>query len=192
MSNGTTATPAIPRALETYPSAADSDLAADLALRVQLEPFNALATGIFLLAIVHTFAAARFTRSRTACSTTTTGGARTRPTGVAQPARRGAPLPRRSRGGLRPVGGACSWSPSRAYAGWDAAEHYFNDTVNYTEPLFVVVIMALASTRPVIGLRRGGRCGAWRLGGGHAGRVVGRDPDRSARCSARSSPSRRR
>ena len=31
------------------------------------------------------------------------------------------------------------------------ATHYFNDTVNYTEPLFVVVIMALASSRPVVG-----------------------------------------
>ena len=29
--------------------------------------------------------------------------------------------------------------------------HYLNDTVIYTEPLFVVVIMALASTRPVVG-----------------------------------------
>jgi hypothetical protein len=36
------------------------------------------------------------------------------------------------------------------YAGWDAAKHYINDQVNYTEPLFVVVIMTLASTRPVI------------------------------------------
>ena len=39
-----------------------------------------------------------------------------------------------------------------AYAGWGRATHYLNDTVNYTEPLFVIVIMALASTRPVIGL----------------------------------------
>ena len=37
------------------------------------------------------------------------------------------------------------------YQGWETARHYINDTVNYTEPLFVVVIMALASTRPVIG-----------------------------------------
>jgi hypothetical protein len=37
------------------------------------------------------------------------------------------------------------------YVGWESAKHYFNDTVNYTEPMFVVVIMALASTRPVIG-----------------------------------------
>ena len=37
------------------------------------------------------------------------------------------------------------------YAGWATATHYVNDTVVYTEALFVVVIMALASTRPVIG-----------------------------------------
>ena len=50
----------IPRPLETYPSAADQSLAAELAARVHLEPFNALATGVFLLAILHAFAAARF------------------------------------------------------------------------------------------------------------------------------------
>ncbi|MGE3511848.1 MAG: putative Na+/H+ antiporter, partial [Vicinamibacterales bacterium] len=57
------------------------------------------------------------------------------------------------------------------YGGWEIAKHYVNDTVNYTEPLFVVVIMALASTRPVIvfaqaALRRvaaagGGTPAAW-------------------------------
>ena len=36
------------------------------------------------------------------------------------------------------------------YAGWHTAAGYFNGTVNYTEPLFVIVIMALASTRPII------------------------------------------
>jgi hypothetical protein len=48
-----------------------------------------------------------------------------------------------------------------AYAGWGAARHYVSETVNYTEPLFVVVIMALASTRPVIGSPNQ-PCGAWR------------------------------
>jgi hypothetical protein len=37
------------------------------------------------------------------------------------------------------------------YEGWGTARHYLNDTVNYTEPLFVVVIMSLASTRPIVG-----------------------------------------
>ena len=36
--------------------------------------------------------------------------------------------------------------------GWDTATHYLNGTVNFTEPLFVVVIMAIASTRPVVEL----------------------------------------
>lgn len=57
------------------------------------------------------------------------------------------------------------------YASWVSAVHYISETVNYTEPLFVVVVMALASTRPVIGfaesaLRRvadagGGTPAAW-------------------------------
>ncbi len=49
------------------------------------------------------------------------------------------------------MGRACCSPPSRRTRGWEAAKHYFSDTVNYTEPLFVVVIMALASTRPVVG-----------------------------------------
>src|SRR5688500_116941 len=50
----------IPRALDTYLSAVHQSLAADLVMRVQMEPFNALATAVCLLAIIHTFAAARF------------------------------------------------------------------------------------------------------------------------------------
>ncbi len=36
--------------------------------------------------------------------------------------------------------------------GWGTTADYFNHTVVYTEPLFVVVIMALAATRPIVGL----------------------------------------
>jgi hypothetical protein len=39
--------------------------------------------------------------------------------------------------------------------GWETASHYINGTVDYTEPLFVVIIMALASTRPVVGFAEG-------------------------------------
>jgi hypothetical protein len=42
------------------------------------------------------------------------------------------------------------------YRGWEEAKHYVNDTVNYTEPIFVVVIMVLASTRPVMTLAEAG------------------------------------
>src|SRR5437870_1707119 len=60
MPEQTTGATELPRAVESYPSAADQSLAAELAGRVRFEPFNALATGVFLLAILHTFAAARF------------------------------------------------------------------------------------------------------------------------------------
>jgi hypothetical protein len=36
--------------------------------------------------------------------------------------------------------------------GWETAKHYTNDTVVYTEPLFVVVIMTIASSRPIVSL----------------------------------------
>ena len=52
-----------------------------------------------------------------------------------------------------------------ASVGWDTTRHYLNDTVNYTEPLFVVVIMALASTRPIINLAEGGMRRIAGLGG---------------------------
>jgi hypothetical protein len=37
-----------------------------------------------------------------------------------------------------------------SFRGWSGVKAYLQDTVNYTEPLFVVVIMALAATRPVL------------------------------------------
>ncbi|HET7538008.1 MAG TPA: putative Na+/H+ antiporter, partial [Candidatus Didemnitutus sp.] len=59
------------------------------------------------------------------------------------------------------------------HKGLDTAVHYFNETVTYNEAVFVVVIMALASTRPVLLLAEncmrvvagfgGGRPWAWWL-----------------------------
>jgi hypothetical protein len=59
------------------------------------------------------------------------------------------------------------------YKGWPAAEEYVSHGVVFTEPMFVVVIMCIASTRPVLrfaeqGLRMfanlgGGRPAAWWL-----------------------------
>jgi hypothetical protein len=141
----------IPRPLESYASAADQSLAAELAARLHVEPFNGLATGVFLLAIVHTFAAARLTA--VAHRVQHAHDAKARAEG-----RPPAPIVKAELlhflGEVEVVFGL--WAVALlgitgAYAGWEGAKHYFNDTVNYTEPLFVVVIMALASTRPVIG-----------------------------------------
>jgi hypothetical protein len=49
--------------------------------------------------------------------------------------------------------------------GFDTVIDYFNRTVNYTEPIFVVVIMALASTRPVVALAESGLRRVAALGG---------------------------
>jgi hypothetical protein len=56
-----------------------------------------------------------------------------------------------------------------AVRGWETATHYVNDTVNYTEPLFVVVIMALASTRPIVNFAEGALRRLAALGGGTPG-----------------------
>lgn len=151
MSDGQTGTQEIPRALETYPSAADQSLAAELVARVQLEPFNAVATGVFLLAILHTFAAARFARlaHRVQHRHDDRERAHGRP-----------PTPSFAAEMLHFLGevevvfglwAVVLLGATTAYAGWESAKHYVNGTVNYTEPLFVVVIMALASTRPIVG-----------------------------------------
>src|SRR5688500_1214091 len=50
-----------PRPLAEYPATAGQSLGQILAGRVEIEPFNAVATAIFAAAILHTFAAARFT-----------------------------------------------------------------------------------------------------------------------------------
>jgi hypothetical protein len=176
-SDDTTAITAIPRALESYPSGADQTLAADLAMRVQVEPFNALATGVFVLAILHTFAAARFARlaHRVQHRHDEEAQAHGRP---ASPSLRAEAL--HFLGEVEVVFGL--WAvvllvATTAYAGWEAARHYVSETVNYTEPLFVVVIMALASTRPVIGFCRvdPATCGGcwWR----DTCRMVGSHPD---------------
>ena len=140
-----------PRALESYPTSADQTLAADLAARVQAEPFNAIATGVFFLAILHTFSAARFTRLAHKMQHRHDDEAR---------ALGRQPRPSVSAevlhffGEIEVVFGL--WAvvlilAATAYAGWETAKHYVGETVNYTEPLFVVVIMALAATRPIVG-----------------------------------------
>ena len=163
----------LPRALASYPDPSGSPLYAVLLERVRIEPFNAIAAAIFALAIVHTFAAVRFVRYTHHVQHV--HDERAREVGRAPtPSVRAELL--HFLGEIEVVFGL--WAivlliAMTAYAGWDIAKHYFNVGVNYTEPLFVVVIMALAGIRPIIafaeaGLRRVaslGRCtpAAWWL-----------------------------
>jgi hypothetical protein len=116
-----------------------------------LDPFNLIATAIFFLAIVHTFAAPWFARlahriQHRADEQAHAAGRRPMPSVPAEVMH--------FLGEVEVVFGL--WAVVLAIVmtaskGWHATTHYLNDTVNYTEPLFVVVIMALASTRPIVG-----------------------------------------
>lgn len=138
-----------PRPLDTYPPAG-ATLIETLSDRIAVEPFNAIATGIFVLAVLHTFAAARFTRL--AHSLQHRHDERCRAEG-----RR--PVPSVAAellhflGEVEVVFGL--WAVVLAVVmtlrlGWDTTTDYVNTTTNFTEALFVVVIMALASTRPIV------------------------------------------
>jgi hypothetical protein len=139
-----------PRALTDYPDLTSETLLHALAERVRLEPFNGVATAVFVFAILHTFAAPRFTalahRVQVRHDARALGaGQELRPSLAAEVLH--------FFGEVEVVFGL--WAvvlglAMMAYAGWDTVTHYLNDTVDYTEALFVVVIMAIASTRPII------------------------------------------
>ena len=146
-----------------------------LAGRVREEPFNAVATAVFALAVVHSFFAGKFrhwahvveARHRT---------------------RLGLPAGEVGGGDDDTPREACFWGQVLHFLGevevvfglwavvlgvaiaWgkglDTAIHYLADTVNYTEAMFVVVIMALASTRPVLRLAEQALQAVASLGGG--------------------------
>jgi len=142
----------LPTPLSAYPPPSPDGLFATLAQRASQDPFNLIATAIFLLAILHTFAVARFTAL----------AHRVQHSHDEAAAREGRP-PRPSilaellhfLGEVEVVFGL--WAIVLALAilawhGFGTFTEYLNRTVNYTEPIFVVVIMALASTTPVVGL----------------------------------------
>jgi hypothetical protein len=155
-----------PRSLASYPSMPGAALLDVLRSRVDADPLNAVATLIFLLAVVHTFFAGWFTAASRRLQATHDARmiAASRP-----PAPSLAAEVLHFLGEIEVVFGL--WVVPLLIAivaahGWQIATHYVNDTVTYTEPLFVVVIMALASTRPIVGLAE-----AWvrrlaRVGGG--------------------------
>jgi hypothetical protein len=145
----------LPRALSDYPASADQSLLSLLAERIHIEPFNAMATAIFVVAILHTFATARFSALAHALQhahdrQSIAEGRSPRPSVRAEALH--------FLGEVEVVFGL--WAivliaTMTAYAGWETAKHYFTTTVNYTEPMFVVVIMALAATRPIIASAEG-------------------------------------
>jgi Na+/H+ antiporter NhaD/arsenite permease-like protein len=154
-----------PTALESYDDAEGAGMIEVLKARVAAEPFNLVATFIFLLAIIHTFLTARFRHWAHEVEHTHLEKLKKRqregPTdndGDGQPDEvsfKGQIL--HFLGEVEAVFGL--WVVVLITAltidkGWHTVVGYIDQKVNFTEPMFVVVIMAMASSRPVLRFAR--------------------------------------
>jgi hypothetical protein len=145
---------AFPPSLESYGDADATNLWEVLANRVRQEPFNLVATVLFFCAIVHTFLTHRFLAL--AHHIEERHLARVRAAGES-----GTLLPRISPaarffhflGEIEAVFGI--WIIPlvilmNLFVGHQETVNYVNHGVTFTEAIFVVVIMAIASTRPIL------------------------------------------
>ena len=141
-----------PRDIQSYDDA-DLGIVERLTHRVKAFPFNLLGTVLFVLAIAHTFLTARFReishRMEHAHEKKVEAGEARRHS-VSHGARLFHFL-----GEIEVVFGL--WCVPLLVSvislfGWSTAVDYVSHKVNYTEAMFVVVIMTLASTRPVLKL----------------------------------------
>jgi Na+/H+ antiporter NhaD/arsenite permease-like protein len=152
---------ALPRPLNSYQEAPGAPLWEVLRSRVVEEPFNAVALAIFACAILHTFFtarirhwshvveerhAARRNQRRTAVDVDADGQ-------IDEVSFPGQIL--HFLGEVEAVfglwavvlAGAITW-----FKGWPEVVLYVGERVSYNEPMFVVIIMALSATRPVLDL----------------------------------------
>ncbi len=170
----------VPRALSTYGDPAGAGVLDVLLHRAQSEPFNVVASVIFLLAIVHTFLSAKFRHWAHVAEEEHAQ----RQAARAEPERQDANedgLPDEVSfkgqvlhflGEIEAVFGI--WAVMLAgaivyYFGWPAVLGYIGHKVNFTEPMFVVVIMAIAGTRPVLRFAETCLRGLAAIGRGSAG-----------------------
>ncbi len=164
--------PLFPLPLESYGDSQLSGLWDILANRVRQMPFNLWATVIFLGAVLHTFLTKRFTHWAHVLEER---HQQKQPNAAV--ADRAAPVCMPARvlhflGEVEAVFGIwvvplvvlMTWK-----VGWHVTHNYLNKGVSYNEPLFVVVIMSLASTRPVMRLAEQSLRFFARLGGGGLG-----------------------
>ncbi|HEY1793018.1 MAG TPA: putative Na+/H+ antiporter [Opitutaceae bacterium] len=147
-----------PLPLSSYPPAAPGGLVDTLVERVRADPFNLVATGIFFLAIIHTFLTPRIRHWARKVEE------KHRHVSVSKKLtfsdEEGNEVPEVSFGGqalhflseVEAVFGI--WTVVLAIAitvckSWQTTVDYIGHRVDFTEPMFVMVIMALASTRPM-------------------------------------------
>ena len=175
---GGTAAGVLPTPLSAYPNAEGTGLSEVLRARAAFDPFNLVALAIFATAILHTFLAARIRHWAHIVE-------------ERYATRRGSKEPATDKDGdgqpdevsfggqvlhflgevevvfgfwVLALAGAIT-----AFKGWPEVVAYIGGKVSYIEPLFVVVIMALAATRPVLDLSERALRAVAGLGGGTPG-----------------------
>jgi len=128
--------------------------------RVSEDPFNLVASVLFILAILHTFASGPITKwaHKLEHDYTAKKKAERAAKGLSEPADRDEdtgfwPSVVHFLGEVEAIFGI--WCMPLILAmvftyDWHTVTHYFDESVHYTEPMFVVVIMAMASTRPIL------------------------------------------
>ncbi len=148
-----------PRDLSSYADPASTGVWTVIKARAGAEPFNVVATVIFALAVLHTFFAPKILHLSHVIEERHRARLKLKPAanndeGQPHEVSFGGQM-LHFLGEIEAVfgiwaivlGGAIVWGK-----GLDTAVDYIGGTVNFTEPMFVVVIMALASTRPVMRL----------------------------------------
>jgi hypothetical protein len=143
-----------PLPLAAYPAPGNSGILSVLSERIRREPFNLVASLVFLLAIAHTFLAPlfqrlshRFARQHAERMAVAGGGEGAR-----------AEVSFKAEifhflGEVEAVFGIWVVPLLAALAigkGWPVARDYLGHGLNFTEPLFVVVIMSIAASRPIL------------------------------------------
>ncbi|MBL0716292.1 MAG: putative Na+/H+ antiporter [Desulfosarcina sp.] len=142
-----------PRDLQGYDDAQIGSITGRLIHRAGAEPFNVVATLIFILAIVHTFLSSRFMAMAHRFEHAHEGRqarGEVSPKAVSHAAELFHFL-----GEVEAIFGI--WAVALvaaivAFSGWSTAVFYIGQRVNFIEPMFVVVIMTLAATRPILKL----------------------------------------
>lgn len=144
---------AFPPSLDRYDDAEIRGIGAILSHRIAQEPFNLVASLIFLFAIIHTFLTSKFL---SIAHRWDHGHEQKKKEGKVdkESVHFGAEI-FHSLGEVEVVFGV--WAVAlviaiTAFYDWQTSVCYIGQKVNFTEPIFVVVIMTLASTRPILKL----------------------------------------
>lgn len=151
---------ALPVPLDFYRDSAQAGLAETLRGRIDAVPFNLVASVIFFLAICHTFLTAKFRHWAHIAEERHTAQLAQRPVSRTDSDEDGLPDEVSFKGQILHFFGEVEavfgiWvivliGAITYYYDWRAVLDYIGHEVKFTEPMFVVVIMAMAGTRPVL------------------------------------------